>query len=70
MSEGDNQAASSLVSAGAKALALRSATLVKRGLALASTLQPDEKDHYKLGVALHHSGDLDGAIAEYREALR
>ena len=26
--------------------------------------------HYNLGVALGSKGDLDGAIAEYREALR
>ena len=71
MSENDNQVPSALVPVGTKALAVRSATLVKRGLALAKSLQPgDAAAHVSLGFALHEKGDLDGAIAEYRTALR
>lgn len=34
-------------------------------------VQPDEaRAHCKLGTALKAQGDLDGAIAEYRAALR
>ena len=33
--------------------------------------EPDDAAaHVNLGNALDHKGDLDGAIAEYREALR
>lgn len=41
MSEDDNQNPSGLVAVGTKALAVRSATLVKRGLALAESLQSE-----------------------------
>jgi len=71
MSENDHQVPSALVAVAAKALAVRSETLIKRGLALAASLQPGDADaHYNLGNALYHKGDLVGAIAEYREALR
>jgi len=71
MSEDDNQVASALVAVGSKALAVRSETLVRRGLALAKSLQPGDADaHHNLGLALYLKGDLDGAIAEYHEALR
>ncbi len=30
----------------------------------------NDADHYNRGVALHRKGDLDGAIVEYRRALR
>jgi Flp pilus assembly protein TadD len=71
MSEDDNQVPSPLVAVGTKALAVRSATLVKRGLALPKSLQAGDADaHHNLGVALSNKGDWDGAIAEWREALR
>jgi Flp pilus assembly protein TadD len=71
MSENDNQVPSALVRVGDKALAVRSATLIKRGLALAESLQPgDVAAHNSLGHALYDKGDLDGAIAEYRAAIR
>ena len=71
MSEDDNQVPSALVAVGTKALAVRSETLVKRGLALAKSLHPnDATAHFNLGVALGHKRDWDGAITEYREALR
>ena len=36
-----------------------------------SQLNPDDDNvHYNRGVALQQKGDVDGAIAEYREALR
>jgi tetratricopeptide (TPR) repeat protein len=71
MSEDDNQVPSALVAVATKALTVRSAALIRRGLALAKSLQPgDAAAHYNLGVALSNKGDLDGAIAEWREALR
>ena len=71
MSENDNQVPNALVRAGARTLAVRSATLIKRGLALAKSLQPDDEDaHFDLGDALYKMGNLDGAIAEYRTAIR
>jgi tetratricopeptide (TPR) repeat protein len=71
MSENDNQVRSALVTVGNKTLAVRSATLVKRGLALAESLQPgDAAAHLNLGNALYSKGDMDGAIAEYRTAIR
>lgn len=71
MSEDDNRVPSALVAVGTKALAVRSETLIKRGLALARSLQPgDVAAHLILGRALDDKGDWDGAIAEYREALR
>lgn len=93
MSEDDNQVPTALVAVGTKALAVRSATLVTRGLALAKSLpapklqssaqrfvsrfnqiavsrQGDAAVHYNLGVELKDKGDLDGAIAEYRTAIR
>jgi hypothetical protein len=70
MSEKDNQVPSALVRVGGRTLAVRSATLVKRGLALAKSLQPgDAAAHDTLGVALGDNGDLDGAIAEFRTAI-
>ena len=71
MSEKDNQVPSALVRVGDRTLAVRSATLIKRGLALAESLQPgDAAAHYNLGNALDKKGDLDGAIAEWRTAIR
>jgi len=71
MSEENNQVPSALVAVGTKALTVRSAPLVKRGLALAKSLQPgDAATHYTPGIALGNKGDMDGEIAEYREALR
>lgn len=71
MSEDDNQVPSALVAVGTKALAVRSESLIKRGLALAKSLQPgDAAAHDKLGLELYKKGDLDGAIAEYRTAIR
>ena len=50
MSEDDNQVPSALVAVGTKALAVRSAALVKRGLALAKSLRDgDAEAHYNLG---------------------
>jgi tetratricopeptide (TPR) repeat protein len=67
MSEHNNQVPGALVAVGTKALAVRSATLVKRGLALAESLQPgDAEAHLNLGNALFKKGDWDGAIAEFR----
>jgi tetratricopeptide (TPR) repeat protein len=36
----------------------------------ASTESPTAEDHFHRGNALDDKGDVDGAIAEYREALR
>jgi tetratricopeptide (TPR) repeat protein len=69
MSEDDNQIPSALVAVGTKALAVRSEILIKRGLALARSLQPgDAEVHLKLGDSFYRKADWDGAIVEYREA--
>ena len=71
MSEDDNQVPSALVAVGTKALAVRSETLIKRGLALAREPPAGRRSGaLNLGIALYKKGDLDGAIAEYRAALR
>jgi tetratricopeptide (TPR) repeat protein len=86
MSEDDNQVRSALVAVGTGALAVRSATLIKRGLALAKSLQFPEALHEsnpskeqledsarfldRLGQHRQLLGDTDGAIAKYREAIR
>ena len=58
MSDDDNQVPSALVAVGTKALAVRSETLIKRGLALAKSLQPgDAAAHVTLGWALWRKGD-------------
>jgi len=71
MSDGDNQLPNALVAAGTKVFVVRSASLIKRGLALAGSLLPGAAaTHHSLGLALYKKGDVDGAIAEYREAIR
>jgi len=86
MSENDNRVPSALVAVGNKALAVQSETLVKRGLALAKSLQfpkalreskPSKEQLEdsarfvdRVGQSRQLLGNTDGAIAEYREALR
>src|SRR5579859_3133641 len=86
MSEDDNRIPSALVAVGIKALAVRSEALIKRGLALAKSVQFPEalreskpsKEQLesaarfldRLGQVRQLSGDADSGIAEYLEAIR
>ncbi len=71
MSEDDNQVPSALVAVGGTALAVRSGTLVKRGLALAKSLRPGDAARLSLARGLYEAlgGNWDKAVAENREAL-
>ncbi len=70
MSEDDNQLPSALVPVGTKALAGRSETLIKRGLALAKSLQADDATvHAKICVWLLEKGDVDGAVTELHRII-
>src|SRR5438067_1602731 len=47
------------------------ALLVSTSACTAAQANPDDAEaHYNLGNALYVKGDHDGAIAEYREAIR
>src|SRR5947199_127411 len=56
-------------------LALFSFAGCQSGAGLNGSVQTEQKsendaDHYNRGVALHRKNDLDGALAEFRTALR